>query len=111
MLCTVHLSGNLEVRGHLGDQDENGMIILKWILKRDMILRIGTGVQGRASVEKVTQNAEAELSLQKMHNTARERKTNVNGQQLLTHNPKILWRLDAIKPYRAGSRVRRMNGE
>ena len=38
-----------------------------------------------------------ELSLQNLHNTARERNTNVNSQQLLTHNPKLLWRLNSIK--------------
>ena len=68
-----------------------------------------TGVQGRASVEQVKQNAEGGLSLQKLPNSARERKTNV--QQLLTHNPKLLRRLDSIKPCMAGSRVRRLNGE
>jgi len=54
-------------------------------------------VQGWASVEQDTQSAEGELSLQNLHNTARERNTNVNSQQLLTHNPKLLWRLNSIK--------------
>jgi len=52
------------------------MIILKWILKRDMVLRFSAGVQGRASVEQVTQKAEGELSLQKLRNTVGERKAN-----------------------------------